>query len=63
MRGSVLEILAHAVFELLRLADVDDLPGFVLHQIYARLERQTQCLVFQFFKRHLSKKKLPQSDL
>ena len=46
MGAGILKILADAVFELFRLADVDDLSGLVLHDIYARLIWQRQRLVF-----------------
>ena len=59
VRGRILEILAHAVLELFRLADIDDLAGLILHQIHARFQGKRQRLVFQFFKGH-SNKKLPQ---
>ena len=35
--GRILKILADPVFELLRLADVDDRAGLVLHQVHTRL--------------------------
>ena len=56
MGGRILKILADTVFELLRLADVDDRAGLVLHQVHARLVGQRERLVFEFFKCHTNKK-------
>ena len=52
MGRGILKILADTVFELLGLADVDDRAGLVLHDIDARLQRETQRLVLEFFKCH-----------
>ena len=43
------EITAHAVFELLGLADVDHLAVLVEHDIHARQQRQTRGLLAQCF--------------
>ena len=43
--GILLKILADAVFELFRLADVNDAAGLVHHQIDSRRERQVVRLV------------------
>ena len=50
--GGVLKILADAVFQLLRLAHVDDLTGLVHHQIDAWQQRQLVCLGAQLVSCH-----------
>ena len=44
------EVLADAVLELFRLADVDYLAVFVFHYIYSGLQRQSHRLSPEFFK-------------
>ena len=44
MGGGILKILAHAVFELFCLADINDRVGLVLHDVDAGLIRQAQRL-------------------
>ncbi len=50
--GAFLEVLAHPVFQLLRLAHIDDLPGLVHHQIDPRQQRQVVGLGPQLVLRH-----------
>ena len=50
--GAFLEVLAHPVFQLLRLAHIDDLPGLVHHQIDPRQQRQVVGLSPQLVLRH-----------
>ena len=50
--GAVLKVLADPVFQPLRLAHIDDLPGFVHHQIDPRQKRQVIGLLFQLVLGH-----------
>ena len=50
--GRILKVLADAVLQFFRLADVDDRIARVLHQIDAGLIRQRQRGLFQFFPGH-----------
>ena len=50
--GGILKILADPVFQLFGLADIDNLVGFIPHNIHPGCIRQGQCLLFQFVKCH-----------
>ena len=53
MRGGLLKILAHPVLQFFRLADINHRIACVLHEIDARLVRQRQCGLLQFFLCHM----------
>ena len=52
VRGALLKILAHPVFQLLRLAHIDHFPGLVHHEVHAGHQRQIIGLLPQLFLCH-----------
>ena len=53
MGSRVLKVLADPVFQFFRFADIDDLVGFVPHDIHARRIGQRKCFLLQFIKGHV----------
>ena len=52
MGGIFAEVADHPVFESLCLTDIDNLTGFILHQVAAGFQRQQQRFRAQFINIH-----------